>query len=1721
MARLTFYANDEVSKVTFHTNRHRWFAKNPGVMAAAWDADGVTPKPETWGRFVLAYVPLDRGSCADVAKPQEIVLNIALCGDWAGGAWLKSSAARRTGFTHGCVSDIGNPAGDCCSKFVTENTTNVNGYMKNRAYFSIDYMKVFTPEGVLQAPPLESGVGRDIAFAPAISAPDMPNYLNHCRKEKLGLVGKNIAQLSPAGALRRCLAAAMPALSLGWLGFGSGRTVGGGGLGRRCAGGVLEVGGSRRVSNVRRPSGKIGGGCGGSRPVQSAAPAAAGRVFGPLAASQGRELDVVYGPRTQSAPLAPVGKLISMKKQGRLGTCFGGARQGCVGGVTGHPLASWAGRSGSGGGFALGRHLPKISASSSMQVSKCYAGERPSSRCVARLSRDGELHDLVRTVADLGKRQQWQEALAVSLARPSAAGLPSARLVNAALGACGRARRWTVSLQLLQGMSWQGVEPTTVTYNTAMSACERSKQWRETLLLLDRILATLDSGLSPDTTTYNVAIAACGQDSSEASDRALNFLQAMQLIAVLPDAVSFNAAASACARTLAWQEAISLIFCQLPAAGLELDAIGVGAAASGCERAAGRWPQALGLLTSAAAKGLQIDLVLCNTAISACARGACWRRAVQLFGDELEPFEQFASRSRGTPLAFKMTRPDVVTYNSVITACGRGLQPSLALELLGEVRCRRLSPTIVTFNSALSSCDGSGRWREALGLLLELCQQRLEIQPASMSAALGALAQGMQWELGLFLLGGARRRGLQTDALLESAAINIYAKGILWQEALCRLTGMRRLGARPDAASYVAACNACDLALQWEQAVIQWEALRAGGVPPSREPLNAVASACSSVGLWQLALSWLQSASLLRLADSVTCNSVLSACAAASRWLEALVLLGSVELRPDLLSFNTGMSSCEWGGAWSHCLQLHRKLLGSRLVPDQQSYRSPIRAASQGCWRASLRILQDLRGSGVADGDGSAASAAVWACEAAACPPGASCLGHSSLMFRLTGGNSLHLAPPNANAASPLRVFVVLDPLGAGSLALFTGGIWRCRPGLLAGRRAVRLGWRQSESPLCPRGTLLGRLCRGGYCSRSSLAAVSLYGRPAAGRQLALVPLGGSSTSAGADSVVVKSGYFQLRQSPGLYRLSLRSQNQEQLLRPSGLVQLTDLAGRGSSLEARVGQVQGVAALQHSDHPAPNEASESFEGIGGDPYVCNETLHIFSVASGLRYERLLRIMMLSVRTTTKCPLRFWLVENFLSPSFRRLLPGVAKSVGFAVSRVTYKWPAWLRPQTQKQRVIWAYKILFLDVFFPAQVKKVLFIDADQIVRADVRELWDTDLHGRVYGMVPFCGSGPPASLASNIWKSLSGNGGADDLRNPETAGFRFWEQGFWKGHLRGQMYYHISALFIVNLEAFRSTGAGDTLREVYQSLTGDPNSLANLDQDLPNYVQQTLPIYSLPQEWLWCESWCSNSSKVHAKTIDMCQNPVRKEGKLQQARRIAPEWNTYDEKLQTIIDNLESAVLMFFYVLLMSAVRAAAKSQQWWEASALLSNAWNQGQRPEASLCSAAIAACAKAQNWQAGLELLALSTQQAASRSQASVLGGEPSRICLDLAACSSLMSACSKAKQWQRSIALFAQLSENRVCPDEIAYCAAVSALEKGGQWAQALLALEDMVQLGLELSVFSYSAAISACRVEGRWDIALSLLDEMRLRRVAANVVAFNGVISSCESAGEWQR
>ncbi|GAA5982339.1 hypothetical protein JCM5350_006149 [Sporobolomyces pararoseus] len=394
----------------------------------------------------------------------------------------------------------------------------------------------------------------------------------------------------------------------------------------------------------------------------------------------------------------------------------------------------------------------------------------------------------------------------------------------------------------------------------------------------------------------------------------------------------------------------------------------------------------------------------------------------------------------------------------------------------------------------------------------------------------------------------------------------------------------------------------------------------------------------------------------------------------------------------------------------------------------------------------------------------------------------------------------------------------------------------------------------------------------------------------------------------GVDTVVMANlGYFQFQASPGVWRLGVRSGKSSQVYEIESIGadgwKSPELAKSGDSLV--VSTFEGLTLYPRFRRRAGHELTElldesavakSKETTFGNfatrfksmiPFLAPKgssdlvttgkkaEINVFTVASGLLYERMAFLMVVSVLRHTKSSVKFWFIENFLSPSFKAFIPYMAREYGFDYELVTYKWPHWLRSQKEKQRTIWGYKILFLDVLFPLELDRVIFVDSDQIVRADLKELIDLDLEGAPYAYAPM---------------------GND---REETKGFRFWEEGYWKQHLNGRP-YHISALYVVDLDRFRQIAAGDRLRQHYQALTADPGSLANLDQDLPNNLQNSLPIYTLDRSWLWCETWCSDESLATAKTIDLCNNPKTKEQKLARARRLIPEWTVYDEEVAAL-----------------------------------------------------------------------------------------------------------------------------------------------------------------------------------------------------------------------------
>lgn len=350
-----------------------------------------------------------------------------------------------------------------------------------------------------------------------------------------------------------------------------------------------------------------------------------------------------------------------------------------------------------------------------------------------------------------------------------------------------------------------------------------------------------------------------------------------------------------------------------------------------------------------------------------------------------------------------------------------------------------------------------------------------------------------------------------------------------------------------------------------------------------------------------------------------------------------------------------------------------------------------------------------------------------------------------------------------------------------------------------------------------------------GHCFEQS------SGNPPRGLQFTL---GTKTDPTKYDTIVMANlGYFQLKASPGIWTLKLRHGRSDDIYTivsdedseqgPNGTEVFPIISSfRSLVLKIRVNKKPGKQheelLYDSDDLSKENEGwfaswtsdlnksmSHSSKSIDSEDDEDSKRINIFSLASGHLYERLLRIMMLSVLKNTKTAVKFWFLKNYLSPHFKQVLPKMAIKYNFQYELVQYKWPRWLHQQTEKQRIIWGYKILFLDVLFPLNVKKIIFVDADQVVRADLKELRDFDLEGAPYGYTPFCDS------------------------RKDMDGFRFWKSGYWATHLHGRK-YHISALYVIDLQKFRRIAAGDRLRGQYQGLSQDPNSLSNLDQDLPN-----------------------------------------------------------------------------------------------------------------------------------------------------------------------------------------------------------------------------------------------------------------------------------------------
>ena len=325
--------------------------------------------------------------------------------------------------------------------------------------------------------------------------------------------------------------------------------------------------------------------------------------------------------------------------------------------------------------------------------------------------------------------------------------------------------------------------------------------------------------------------------------------------------------------------------------------------------------------------------------------------------------------------------------------------------------------------------------------------------------------------------------------------------------------------------------------------------------------------------------------------------------------------------------------------------------------------------------------------------------------------------------------------------------------------------------------------------------------------------------------------------------VMEDNGYWQFYVDPSSYTLSFADNSMSQKYYP-----LDEVININS---------YGFVFTFYQIKPLPGKESTIIQHT----YNKNEkqtTINVFSVITGTTddEENKLFDMIESCLSHTQSKVKFFFINQFTSPTLKERLYKLSNEKDLDIAFLDYSMPIWLRPQTEYENLVRLYKVLFLDVLFPLDISRVIFIDPSFKVETDLMELMNMDLGEAAIGLSSFCDS---------------------NARN-ETYNERFWTNGFWNNFLNGNRlpHYYSLDIFVADLNQLREQRYADIIRSSYQKLSTNPDSLNILDQDLINYIQILLPIHPLEDNWYWSEQWCTDESYKTAKLIRVDEEYHRK-----------------------------------------------------------------------------------------------------------------------------------------------------------------------------------------------------------------------------------------------------
>eukprot|EP00435_Cladocopium_sp_Y103_P064751 s145_g26.t1 len=305
---------------------------------------------------------------------------------------------------------------------------------------------------------------------------------------------------------------------------------------------------------------------------------------------------------------------------------------------------------------------------------------------------------------------------------------------------------------------------------------------------------------------------------------------------------------------------------------------------------------------------------------------------------------------------------DLRDSRRVTSALGRSNVPKV-LQVLGQMHRQEVEVNVFHYSAGIHTCEKANEWQTAVLLLQQMLDHRIAPDTVVCNATMSVLEKSSQWHTALGLMSQLATLAVEADTISYNSLLSGLAASKNWRDAMHLAQVMEDTGVLP---SSITSNSLIDALPQWPKAMQLLKQL-----PARRRTLvtyNSLISACSSSGplgpFWtpaahepngpiQSAWPLAASSSLQVQPDVISYNATISACEKSCAWRLPLHFLQQVVA--DVMSCSGAICACQKVRDWELAHQLMWKMPHCRVNPNSFCRNSAI-VASADAWPRCLQL---------------------------------------------------------------------------------------------------------------------------------------------------------------------------------------------------------------------------------------------------------------------------------------------------------------------------------------------------------------------------------------------------------------------------------------------------------------------------------------------------------------------------------------------------------------------------------------------------------------------------------------------------------------------------------------------------------------------------------------------------------------------------------------------